>query len=177
MTLAERFAHRVAGPIDLRTTVVAIGDIPYARPSVLTADAVVDEWRGTCSTKHLLLRELADELWPEVGVRIWHRVYVVTKQLALKRWGEQAAGAVPSDGLVDVHCYTTAKIDGRDVRIDATFPISDWDGTSDLPLWCGPGEDFPSGDDPVGSKAELTKKHCDPDVREPFIAALTRLRR
>jgi hypothetical protein len=136
---------------------------------------VVDEWRGTCSTKHLLLHELATERWPEHPVTIWHRVYVVTKDVARGKWGDEIAETVPPDGLVDVHCYATMLIGGANVVVDATFPIDDWDGESGLPLWCGAGADFPAGPDPIGSKARLTLEHCDPAVREPFIAALTRI--
>jgi hypothetical protein len=39
-------------------------------------------------------------------------------------------------------------------------------------LACGEGRDFPAGDDPGAEKAALEASYCDPQVREPFIAAL-----
>jgi len=41
-----------------------------------------------------------------------------------------------------------------------------------MPLACGEGQDFPAGDDPAADKAALEASYCDPQVREPFIAAL-----
>jgi len=59
--------------------------------------------------------------------------------VAVELFGEQAADAVPIDGLVDVHRYLTAVVDGHRIVIDATFPGPAWDGTSDMPLSCGQG--------------------------------------
>jgi hypothetical protein len=41
-----------------------------------------------------------------------------------------------------------------------------------MPLACGSGQDFPAGKDPDADKAALEAQYCDPQVREPFIAAL-----
>jgi hypothetical protein len=75
---------------------------------------------------------------------------------------------------VDVHRYLTATVDGRRVVIDATFPGAAWDGRSSMALSCGPGEDHPAGSEPDGEKRRLEAEHCDPAIREPFIAALAR---
>jgi hypothetical protein len=172
-SLGARFDAKVGGPLGLRESVLAISRIPYQRPSALTADAVVAEWRGTCSTKHLLLWRLAEERWPHHRIQLWNRVYRVDRELARGRWGDDIAAAVPVDGLIDVHCYATMESNGQRTVIDATFPLATWDGVADLPLWCGDGEDHPAGPHPIESKAELTKRHCDPSVREPFIALLS----
>ncbi|MEX1008248.1 MAG: hypothetical protein WD271_10450 [Acidimicrobiia bacterium] len=157
------------GVVDL---VVEISRIPYGRPADRSARGVLSEGRGTCSIKHLLLAEIVSERWPGLEPTLWHRVYRVTPDLAAQRWGAEVAAAVPPDGLVDVHTYPTLTIDGRAVRVDATFPLDGWDGSSDVPLACGDGVDHPAGTDPLGSKAALVEQHCDPAVREPFIAAL-----
>ena len=60
------------------------------------------------------------------------------------------------------------------ITVDVTFPLPAWDGTTPLPLACGSGEDFPAGNDPIASKAALVRRWCDPEIREPFIAALVR---
>lgn len=69
MGIWEAFLGRsgLAEP-DLRTTVLALSRIPYGRPDNLTATGVIAAWRGTCSTKHLLLRDLLAEHWPSMGV-------------------------------------------------------------------------------------------------------------
>lgn len=170
--LFERFASRIGGEPDLRGVVLAVSRIPYGRPSDRTPETVLREWRGTCSTKHLLLAHLIGERWPQHPVELWHRPYAVTGDLARERWGEEVADVLPSEGLVDVHTFATVRIDDEDVPVDVTFPIDDWDGRSPLPLHCGPGTDIPAGADPLRSKARLVAEHCDPSVREPFITAL-----
>jgi hypothetical protein len=146
----------------MREIVLAVSRIPYGRPSVSTAEAVLEENRGTCSTKHLLLRDLLRERG--VDVRLLHRSYVATRE-------RFPCAAIPPGGVVDVHTYAIARIDGRDVRIDVTFPVDDWDGASDMPLQCGDGTDHEAGDDPLATKAALVAELCDPSVREPFIAS------
>ena len=153
--------------------VLEISRIPYGRPTDRSARGVLAEGRGTCSTKHLLLAEIVDDRWPELEPTLWHRVYRVTPELAEQRWGMQVAHVVPADGLVDVHTYAVVTIDGRATHVDVTFPLTAWDGFSDIPLACGDGDDYPAGSDPLASKAVLVKEHCDPAVREPFIAALS----
>jgi hypothetical protein len=41
-----------------------------------------------------------------------------------------------------------------------------------MPLACGAGVDHPAGADPDAEKRRLEAEHCDPALREPFIAAL-----
>jgi hypothetical protein len=68
-------------------------------------------------------------------------------------------------------------LDGKRIEIDATFPGPAWDGRSSLPLACGAGTDVPAGDDPEAEKQALEERHCDPAIRESFIAALSSARR
>lgn len=135
------------------------------------------ERRGTCSTKHLFLAKILSRHFPETRPQIMHRVYGLDRDRASELFGKQIAGAIPSDGLVDVHRYLTAEIEGRRIVIDATFPGPLWDGKESLPLACGPGKDFPAGLDPDSEKKRLEAEHCDPTVREPFIEALGRFRK
>src|SRR5262249_55067461 len=152
--------------------VLGVSQIPYGRPGRPDPWGVLDEWRGTCSTKHLLLAALLDEREPENRPRLFHRVYLVSRELASTRWGPNVAAAIPPFGLVDVHTYVRLRL-RRDTLVDVTFPVTTWDGTSDLPLACGPGDDFPAGHDPLATKADLVRRFCDPSLREPFIAVLT----
>jgi len=67
----------------------------------------------------------------------------------------------------------TALVDGRRVTLDVTFPgTPPWDGSSDMPLACGPGVDVDAGDEPFATKDALVAEHCDVPAREAFIAAL-----
>jgi hypothetical protein len=173
--LQSRFLARagLSGEPSLWDLVEAVRAIPYRRPTSRTPAGTVEEWVGTCSTKHALLAELLTER-PGFDLELVHRVYLVTPMLARERFGEAAARAVPEEGLVDVHTYATVLIDGERVRIDVTFPSTViWDGRADMPLACGEGTDVPASDDPWEQKAALVAEHCDPSVREPFIASLS----
>ena len=123
--------------------------LPYERPSDRTVEGMLREGRGTCSTKHLYLQRQLLERFPETEPRIVHRVYTAEPE-----------------GVVDVHRYVTAVIGGRRIALDVTFPGEPWDGASEMTLACGPG------DDPDADKRALEAAHCDPAVREPYIASL-----
>jgi len=135
------------------------------------------ERRGTCSTKHLFLAQALAERFPETEPLIVHRVYRLDRSRAVQLFGAAIAEVIPEDELADVHRYITIVIDGRRITVDATFPGPPWDGRSSLPLACGPGRNYPAGKDPDAEKRALEAKHCDPRVREPFIAALASVER
>lgn len=132
----------------LRDVVEAVRHIPYGRPTERTAKGVLEEWRGTCSTKHELLALLARDRWPELFPRIMHRVYTLTPTVARRLFGDSASAVVPPAGVVDVHTYMTAVVEGRQIVIDTTVPGTPWDGRSDMALACNKGIDFDGGDDP-----------------------------
>lgn len=157
--------------------VSAVQAIPYGRPTERTVDCALAEWRGTCTTKHAVLLAALNERWPQLQPRPVHRVYRITPSDALRRFGADVAACVPQRGLVDVHRFCVIKIDGADLVLDITFPDSPpWSGHSSMELQCGPGVDHPATDDADADAAKraLEERHCDPDVREPFIAALAR---
>ncbi len=160
---------------DLTSTVLAISRIPYGRPSSQSPEAVLADWRGTCSTKHLLLAAIVRECWPELDVQLWHRVYPVTKELAFDKWGPQVAEIVPESGLVDVHTYATIRQGSQRITVDVTFPLDHWDGAMAIPLACADGVDYPAGPNLLAEKANLVETFCNPELRELFIAALAQV--
>jgi hypothetical protein len=123
-SLSARFATRAGlpGGASLCQVVNAVHAIPYGRPGSRTAEGVIDEWRGTCSTKHALLARLLREQWPQSQPRLVHRVYRVSRSSVLQRYGGAAASAVPRGGLTDVHRYLVIILAGQEVTIDITFP-------------------------------------------------------
>ena len=134
----------------------------------------MEAWRGTCSTKHALLMLVCRDLFPERRVELVHRVYRLRPSDARDLFGDEVAAAVPPEGLVDVHTYATALVDGARIPIDVTFPLARrWNGSSPMVQWCGAGENHPGGANPLATKAMLVMERCDPEVREPFVAALT----
>jgi orotate phosphoribosyltransferase len=146
--------------------------LAYERPGERTVKAMLRERRGTCSTKHLFLAETLADRFPETEPQIVHRVYRLDRELAERLFGESVARVMPADGLIDVHRYLKITLDGQQITIDATFAGEPWDGQSSMPLACGQGDDFPAGETPEDDKRALEDEHCDPAVREPFIAAL-----
>jgi hypothetical protein len=156
--------------------VESIHQMPYGRPATRSAAGALAQWRGTCSTKHALLAAVLAERWPQTCPRLVHRVYRCTPESAAATFGPGAAAAVPAGGLWDVHRYLTAQMTGGRLVLDITFPWSTaWDGVTSMPVMCGPGTDHevPPGAEADAHKRALEAAHCDPRVREPFIAALS----
>jgi hypothetical protein len=172
MTAPHGADRLLASDVSLVELVEAVRRLEYGRPSERTVAAMIRERRGTCSTKHLFLIERLRQLFPESAPQLIHRVYRLDRERAGNLFGEEVAALVPEQGLVDVHRYLTVEMDGERLAIDATFPGPPWDGRSSLPLACGPGTDYPAGPEPDAEKRKLEHEHCDPSVREPFIAAL-----
>jgi len=154
--------------------VEAVRALPYGRPSERTVEAMLGERRGTCSTKHLYLSRTLAERFPETEPQIVHRVYRLQPDRAAELYDETIAELVPAEGLVDVHRYLTITVKGQRLTVDATFSGDPWDGRSSMPLACGPGDDLPAGGRPDEEKRALEHEHCDPALREPFIAAISR---
>ena len=108
------------------------------------------------------------------AVAVWHAANIA--------WGkpptpQRVARIIEKLQEPDALPYVAAEgdaiaLEGRRIEIDATFPGPAWDGRSPLPLACGPGQDYPAGKEPDAEKRALEEQHCDPAVREPFIAAL-----
>jgi hypothetical protein len=99
--------------LDFAGVAIAISRIPYGRPEDLTPEGVLHDWRGTCSTKHMLFAAIVEGTWPWRRPLLWHRPYIVTQASARDRWGNNVAGVVPPSGLVDVHTFATAEVNDR----------------------------------------------------------------
>jgi len=162
-----------ADDTSLTELVEAVRSLDYGRPSNRSVEGMLRERRGTCSTKHLFLAETLAERFPETQPTIVHRVYRLDRDQVMELFGAEAAAAVPDAGIMDVHRYLTATVNGNRIIIDATFPGTAWDGRSSMSLACGPGQDHPAGVDPDGEKKALEVEHCDPETREAFIAVLS----
>jgi hypothetical protein len=163
----------LAESASLAEVVEAVHSMPYGRPTERSAAGALADWRGTCSTKHALLAAVLAEHWPRTQPQVVHRVYRCTPEDAARSFGPAAAAAVPAEGLWDVHRYLTIELNGNRVVLDVTFPSGRaWDGASSMPVACGRGTDHAAGRDPDAEKRILEAAHCDPGVREPFIAAL-----
>ena len=105
---------------DFRGAAQYVRDLPYGR-NVATSDilAVLNERRGTCSTKHALLKALADE--QGLPIRLMLGIYVMNAR------NTPGIGRVLEEHhlpcMPEAHCYLVH----QDRRIDMTRNLDDRD--------------------------------------------------
>lgn len=182
----EREARRRGLPHGLREVLFCLRDIPYGRPaSPRDTLAVLHEWKGTCSGKHLLAQRVLERL--EVASTLYCQPYRLDDALAALP--PAVVGRYAGQGLWDVHNYLVAHLSSGPARIDLTWSRDmadrgftttlDWDGRSDFRIAAGPGEAIAveSGADLGKLKDGLLDRLNPPAaraLREDFIEALTR---
>jgi hypothetical protein len=168
----DELTHDPRVPDEVVALVEFTRGLAYGRPTERSTACMIRERRGTCSTKHRFLHDAIAAHFPQLNPRLVHRVYRADREAVRAQFGERAAHAVPEAGVIDVHRYLVIHLADAPIPIDATFPGPPWDGYSAMPLACGPGTDHPVTGDCDAEKRGLEERHCDPAVREPFIAAL-----
>jgi hypothetical protein len=164
-----------------------VRDMPYQRASDRLPETIINEWRGTCSGKHYLLKALFAELgFPSQIMACTTAVPVDPLQVpdSLQPLYEAA-----NRRFVDVHNYLILDLpDGREMIVDATWPLSA--RASGLPV----NEDFllghdqrlsavplqswkvPEDQDPQEYKDQLLQENFTPaelEFREVVIEALS----
>jgi len=168
-----------------------IRDMPYLRASSRQPKVILEEWRGTCSGKHYLLKELFQARGLEA------RIVMCTHQFTEKnsRHFPAALRAHLADGPVpDVHTYIRLhdrldnRLNNNDgwTQVDATWPSSaadlgmrvnrQYQPGLDMELACDPIDHFevPENVDPQTYKEELLQSFCGPKMgqRELLIEGL-----
>ncbi|MBM3139996.1 MAG: hypothetical protein FJZ92_07215 [Chloroflexi bacterium] len=166
-----------------------VRDMPYERASSRAPEVTIAEWRGTCSGKHFLLRELFAELgFPTTLIACTHEF-----TLENATWAPAPLRAILAEGPIpDVHnflrlqCYPNTERADEWMTVDATWPRA---GTPlglpvnehfelgrDHEIACDPIEVFhlPDGEDPQVVKERLVELHVGEQRarRERFIEAL-----
>jgi hypothetical protein len=173
------------GALTPPTMFTLVRDMPYRRPSRLDAPTTIAEWRGTCSTKHRLLRDLF------AASGITTRLMIATYRY---RW---TAGGSPPDELAavleegpvpDVHNFLTVLSPQGWLALDATWPLAGrrlgfpvnetWRLGLAHEVACTPPYQawpVPEGADLTLYKREVTQAWCGSELprRERFIAALS----
>ncbi|CAA9385043.1 MAG: hypothetical protein AVDCRST_MAG22-211 [uncultured Rubrobacteraceae bacterium] len=163
---------RNVGARDYRSAARYVRDLPYGRNSDRSDyRLVLEEARGTCSTKHALLAALAREQGVPVGLRLG--VYLMD--------GRNTPGVGPVllrhglDALPEAHCYLAY----REARVDVTHAQARIPGPFLREETIAPGQ---IGAHKVEShraflRAWATRHGLDPDLawlaRERCIAALS----
>ena len=162
-----------------------VRDMPYRRASSRKPEAIIEEWRGTCSGKHYLLADIFRELGLE------SRVIMCTHRFTPENTGHfppelrelVAGGPVP-----DVHTYLRVNTAKGWMVVDATWPSSagplrmtvnrEFTDGRDMTLACDPIETrpVPEGMDPQEFKEQMIREFCGESsaVRDEFIESMGR---
>ena len=108
--------------IDLEKAFLLVRDMPYIRASTRDSQTIIQEWRGTCSGKHYLLKSLFAELGYKSHVIACTTVmHIDPNQVPgkLRELLEQSNGR-----FVDVHNYLILELPDKEMIVDATWPLA-----------------------------------------------------
>ncbi len=173
--------------IDPETAFRLVRDMPYQRASSRAPETLIREWRGTCSGKHYLLKDLFQELGLSSRVMACtHRARLdpVHAPDRLRPRLEQSGGY-----FVDVHNYLCVELpdEAGEMVVDATWPLSTrqygltvnerFRLGEDQQIACKPLQiwEIPAGQDPQTFKEHLLRENFTPeelDLREQVIRTL-----
>ena len=108
--------------IDAEKAFTLVRDMPYVRASSRDLETTIQEWRGTCSGKHYLLKGLFAELgYPSrlIACTTVSHIDPQSVKWKLRELLEQTDGR-----FVDVHNYLILELPEGDMIVDATWPLS-----------------------------------------------------
>lgn len=179
---------RPAEKIDAESAFLLVRDMPYTRASSRHPETTIREWRGTCSGKHYLLKQLFAELGYSSRLIACTTVAQIDPQTV---WGKLRELLEQSQGrFVDVHNYLLLDLPQGQMIVDATWPIStDGMGTvvnrsfvlgQDQQIACEPIQtwEVPEDQDPQAFKDKILKESfTDEELehREEFIKTLAKM--
>jgi len=125
-TLGSKAAERgLLGPgeeIDAEKAFLLVRDMPYTRASSRNPETTIQEWRGTCSGKHYLLKSLFAELgYKSRLIACTTIAYIDPGEVRgkLRKLLEQSEGR-----FVDVHNYLILELPEGEMIVDATWPVA-----------------------------------------------------
>ena len=109
----------VEANIDAAAAFYLVRDMPYIRASSREPEAIIREWRGTCSGKHYTLKALFAELGISSQVMAATAVY----QFLPGDLPENVAATGQGVQFVDVHNYLLLNLPDGEMIVDATWPV------------------------------------------------------
>jgi hypothetical protein len=118
----ERGLLEAGQKLDAAKAFFLVRDMPYIRASSRDPETIIREWRGTCSGKHYLLKKLFAELGYVSRLIASTTVLHIDPNEArgrLRELLEQSKGR-----FVDVHNYLVLELPGKDMIVDATWPLA-----------------------------------------------------
>lgn len=160
-----------------------VRDMPYRRASSRKPEAIIEEWRGTCSGKHYLLADIFRELGLE------SRVIMCTHRFTpenTQRFPAELRELVTVSPVPDVHTYLRVKTAEGWTVVDATWPSNagplgmtvnrEFRPGRDMMLACDPIETLPVpvGQDPQEFKEQVIREFCGASsgMRDEFIEGM-----
>jgi len=163
----------------------AVRNIPYGATGERDPIAVLENYRGSCSGKHVLLRDLLRVAGYEAEA-----ITILThfnKAIPLRpSFSDELSSMVRDGDIQDYHHFVRTRLDGQWLNLDATwhdalrahgFPVNaDWDGRGHTTLAAAAIEEYPAVEDLAAFKQELIAA-LPPDARErrqSFFDHLTR---
>lgn len=108
--------------IDAEKAFTLVRDMPYTRASSRDSETIIEEWRGTCSGKHYLLKKLFAELgYSSRLIACTTVAHIDPKDVRgkLRTLLEQSNGR-----FVDVHNYLILELPEGEMVVDATWPLA-----------------------------------------------------
>ena len=168
-----------------QTAFALVQDMPYQRASSRQPEAIIEEWRGTCSGKHYVL----DRIFRELGMD--SRVIMCTHRFTQDNTGHfppELQALVAREPVPDVHTYIRLETGAGWMTVDATWPSSaeplgmpvncNFNAGQDMTIACDviDTHPVPAGRDPQAFKEQLIAEFCgaSSQVRDDFIEGMSR---
>ena len=181
----ERGLLAADDPLTAERAFALVRDMPYRRATSRRPEAIVEEWRGTCSGKHYLLADIFREM------RLDLRVMMCTHRFTVETTGHYPAELrklVAEDAVPDVHTFLWVDTERGWTLVDATWPSSaeplgmtvnsEFRAGENMTLACNPIDTYevPAGQDPQEFKEHLIHEFCgeSSQVRDDFIEGMAR---
>ena len=144
----------------------AVRDIPYGSTGVRDPVEVIEKNLGSCSGKHLLLRDLLRTQGFDAEI-ITMFTYFNRGMPVHVSFPEELRRLCTEADIPDYHHYVRVRRNGDWVKLDATwhdrlaaygFPVNDaWDGEGDTILASEPIEEYPNVEDLIAEKKKLIR--------------------
>lgn len=172
-------------PLSAERAFALVRDMPYRRASSRRPEAIIAEWRGTCSGKHYLLSDIFRELGLESRVIMCTHRFTPENTLHFPPELRELVAVSP---VPDVHTYLRVNTTEGWTVVDATWPSSagplgmtvnrEFKPDRDMTLACQPIETLPvpEGVDPQEFKERVIREFCgtSSQVRDEFIEGMGR---
>ena len=152
----------------------AVRNIPYGGIGERNPLAVLENRRGSCSGKHVLLRDLLRAAGYEAEVITIYTHLNKTIPL-LSSFPDDLSLMVRDEEIKDYHHFVRIRIDGQWLNLDATwhdalrdhgFPVNmNWNGTGHTTVAASTIEEYPAVEDLAVFKQELIAA-LTPEARE-----------